>query len=350
MRIRTHPGCRISDMVGIFEILQPERTEALLASLLGVWRESVRVSHRFLTEKDILHLEPFVPEAILNTERLFVVCDNGVEAGFMGVAGREIEMLFLSPRIMGRGVGRRLVELAVKSCGADRVDVNEQNPRAVNFYRHMGFITVGRDATDYLGNPFPILHMALGSEVVMETERLILRPWHDDDAAALYRYASDPRIGPVAGWAPHTSEAISLEIIRTVFSLPETYAVVLRQSGEPVGSIGLMFADGVHSACIEGGEAEIGYWIGVPYWGRGLIPEAVERLLQRGFEELGLSAVWCGHYDGNAQSRRVMEKCGFRFHHTETGKLSPLGDLRTEHFLRLTADEWRAGQPFTRSR
>ena len=336
------------DRVDILEIGRSERSDRLLCALLGVWRDSVRASHRFLAEADVQSLVPHVRDAISEVGRLFVVCSGAAEVGFMGVQERMIEMLFLAPGAMGRGVGRRLVELAVNCCGADRVDVNEQNPRAVNFYRHMGFHTISRDATDYLGNPFPVLHMALNSEVVMETSRLILRPWHDDDAAALYRYARDPRIGPVAGWAPHTSEAISLEIIRTVFAAPETYAVVLRQSGEPVGSIGLMFADGVHSASIGGGEAEIGYWIGVPYWGQGLIPEAVERLLRRGFEDLGLSAVWCGHYDGNSQSRRVMEKCGFRFHHTESGKLSPLGDVRTEHFLRLTADEWRARPPFVR--
>ena len=166
------------------------------------------------------------------------------------------------------------------------------------------------------------------------------------DAAALYKYASDPRVGPVAGWPPHGSVAESLDVIRTVFAAPETYAAVLRETGEPVGSMGIMFGESLHSAAMKGAEAEIGYWIGVPYWGRGLVPEAVERLLRRCFEELGLEAVWCGHYEGTVQSRRVMEKCGFVFHHTEYGKLSPLGDLRTEHFLRLTAERWRrrAGQ------
>lgn len=259
----------------------------------------------------------------------------------MGVTDREIEMLFLSSQCIGCGLGRRMIELAVNSCNADRVDVNEQNPRAVNFYHHMGFRTFKRDAKDGFGNSFPILHMSLSQEVIMETERLILRPWHDDDAPSLYRYARDPRVGSAGGWPPHTSEAISLEVIRTIFAAPETYAVVLRRSGEPVGGIGLMFGDRVHSDSIRGAEAEIGYWIGVPYWGQGLIPEAMERLLCRGFDELRLAAVWCGHYEGNVQSRRVMEKCGFSYHHSETDKLSPLGDLRTEHFLRLTAEEWR---------
>ena len=175
----------------------------------------------------------------------------------------------------------------------------------------------------------------------LTTARLILRPWLESDAEALYKYAQDPAVGPTAGWPPHTSVENSREIIRTILSAPETYAVVLKQTQEPVGSIGLMFADRVHSADIQDHEAEIGYWIGVPYWGQGLIPEAVCRLLEHCFTDLHLSTVWCGHYEGNHQSRRVMEKCGFQYHHTETGKTSPLGDIRTEHFLRITEEEWK---------
>lgn len=169
-------------------------------------------------------------------------------------------------------------------------------------------------------------------KMILETSRLILRPWLESDAEALFRYASDPAIGPIAGWTPHTSVADSLEIIRTVFSVPETYAVVLKATGEPVGCCGILFPDGSNNATIKTGEAEIGYWIGKPYWGLGLIPEAVNVLLSRCFNDLALDAVWCGYYEGNTKSRRVIEKCGFKFHHTDKDKVSPLGDIRTEHF------------------
>ncbi|MDE6864885.1 MAG: GNAT family N-acetyltransferase, partial [Alistipes sp.] len=106
---------------------------------------------------------------------------------------------------------------------------------------------------------------------MLETERLILRAWEESDAAALYRYASDPAVGPIAGWPPHTSVEHSREIIRTVFAAPETYAVVQKATGEPVGSCGIMFGNSLHSAEMQADEAEIGYWIGVPYWGQGLI-------------------------------------------------------------------------------
>lgn len=174
----------------------------------------------------------------------------------------------------------------------------------------------------------------------METERLILRPWQESDAEALYKYAKDPEIGPAADWPPHTSVEDSLEVIRTVFSAPETYAVVLKETGEPVGSIGLLFGEGSHVAGILPDEAEIGYWTGKPYWGRGLMPEAVRCILHRCFTDMDIKAVWGAYYDGNTKSRRVMDKCGFRFHHTEAGKMSSLGDVRTEHFMKLTKEEW----------
>lgn len=180
--------------------------------------------------------------------------------------------------------------------------------------------------------------------MIIETERLILRPWRETDAAALFKYASDSDIGPIAGWMPHTSVENSLEIIRTVFSAPETYAVALKGADEPVGCCGIMFSDGTRTTDMKPREAEIGYWIGKPYWGQGLIPEAVNALLSRCFNELALDAVWCGHYEGNAKSRRVIEKSGFKYHHTNRDSVSPLGDKRTEHFYKMTKEDYEMNQ------
>ena len=74
----------------------------------------------------------------------------------------------------------------------------------------------------------------------METQRLILRPWIEADAEALYKYAKDPAIGPIAGWPPHTSVENSKDVIRNILSAPETYAVVLKETNEPIGSVGMV--------------------------------------------------------------------------------------------------------------
>lgn len=178
--------------------------------------------------------------------------------------------------------------------------------------------------------------------MTLETERLILRPWEESDAEELYLYAKDPAIGPMAGWPPHTSVENSRAIIRTVLSAPETYAVVLRETGKPVGSAGILSAER-RGAPMQTGEAEIGYWIGKPYWGRGLMPEAVRELLRRCFEDLNSPTVWCGYYDGNEKSRRVQEKCGFVYHHTKPDQPCKLmGDVRTEYFTCMSRDRWEA--------
>ena len=176
--------------------------------------------------------------------------------------------------------------------------------------------------------------------MTLETERLILRPWEESDAEDLYRYASHPDVGPIAGWPVHTSVEDSREIIRGVLSEPETYAVVLKEEGRPVGSIGLMLGKASNIG-IPDTEGEIGYWIGVPYWGRGLIPEATRVIMRYGFEDLGLQKLWCGYFDGNEKSRRVQEKCGFRYHHTvENVPCQIDGLLRTEHITCITRGWW----------
>ncbi|MDR1882265.1 MAG: GNAT family N-acetyltransferase [Prevotella sp.] len=178
-------------------------------------------------------------------------------------------------------------------------------------------------------------------KTIIETKRLILRPWHEKDAEALYKYASDPRVGLIAGWPPHTSIEHSREIIHTVLSNDEIYAVILKKTGEPIGSIGLIRNARTYSVAMGNSECEIGYWIGVPYWGQGLIPEAIGELLQHAFQDLPLNVVWCEYYDGNEQSRRVQEKTGFRYHHTETDKPCPmLNERRTVHFSKITKDEF----------
>ena len=175
---------------------------------------------------------------------------------------------------------------------------------------------------------------------LIETDRLILRPWLASDAQCLLSLANDPEVGPTAGWTPHESAEESAKIIKTVFTAPETYAVVLKSTNKPVGSIGLMIGEQSNIG-LPDEECEVGYWIGVPYWGQGLIPEAVRRLQRYAFEKLGMQKMWCGYFDGNTKSRRVQEKCGFKYQMTKENVSSQLLDeLRTEHITCITKEEW----------
>ena len=142
-------------------------------------------------------------------------------------------------------------------------------------------------------------------KLILETERLILRPWEEKDANDLFQYASNPEVGPVAGWPVHTSVENSREIIKNYFSAPEIYAIVLKETMQ------------------------------------GLIPEAVREIMRHGFDDLSLEKLWCGYFDGNTKSRRVQEKCGFRYHHTKENVPCALeGVLRTEHITCLSKEEW----------
>lgn len=182
---------------------------------------------------------------------------------------------------------------------------------------------------------------------MITTDRLILRAWQESDADALYRYAKDPAVGPIAGWNPHQSVEESREIIRTVFAAPETYAVCLRESGEPIGCVGLQTGDAANLP-LAFREAELGYWLGVPHWGKGYIPEACQALIAYAFTELHYDALWCCCNDINAQSKRVMEKCHFT--HIRTEERSAFtqdadgwtftGRTRMEYIARLMRWEW----------
>lgn len=180
--------------------------------------------------------------------------------------------------------------------------------------------------------------------MIIETKRMILRPWLPADAKDLFEYAKDPDVGPSAGWPVHTSEENSLEIIETVFSMPNVFAVCLKEDNKAIGSIGLVVGES-SNLLIPKDEGEIGYWIGVPFWGQGLIPEAVREIMRFGFEDLNLQKLWCGYFDGNEKSKRVQEKCGFTYQYTNKKTEWPLlNDIRVEHVSSITKEQWLAGQ------
>ncbi len=168
----------------------------------------------------------------------------------------------------------------------------------------------------------------------IETERLVLRPWREDDAADLYRFASDPEVGPAAGWAPHRDVADSLNVLKTILMKDQTWAITIKPSDEPVGSVGV-FPGGQAE---QRGEYEIGYWVARPFWGRGIAPEAVKALLSLYFS-FGAERMWCAHAETNARSRRVIEKCGFSYRFSAEWT-APIGDVRTSRYYALEAEDF----------
>lgn len=130
--------------------------------LIEIWERSVRATHDFLNESDIVELKPLILNQYFDAVDLQVAKNgDGRIVGFCGVHEGNIEMLFIDPSCRGTGVGSRMVTHAVNFQGATKVDVNEQNIQAVGFYKHVGFTVVGRSPLDGQGKPYPLLHMAL---------------------------------------------------------------------------------------------------------------------------------------------------------------------------------------------
>ncbi|HTI60413.1 GNAT family N-acetyltransferase [Mucilaginibacter sp.] len=128
--------------------------------LVTIWEASVRATHSFLPEEEILYFKPFVKQYFDSVDLYLVRPDNRI-SGFLGMSGHEVQMLFLRPDARGKGIGRSLMEFAINDRGATRVEVNEQNEQAVGFYQHLGFKVCDRSEVDYLGKPYPILSMEL---------------------------------------------------------------------------------------------------------------------------------------------------------------------------------------------
>ena len=176
---------------------------------------------------------------------------------------------------------------------------------------------------------------------ILKTERLILRKWEESDAESLFEYAKDPDVGPIAGWPPHQNVEESLAVIRNVFNGQEAYAICLIEDNRAIGAIELKL-NGHTDLTDRDDECELGYWIGKPFWGRGLMPEAGREILRHAFEDLGMTKVWCGYYEGNTKSKRVQEKLNFRYQwKSENVDVSLMNEKRTGHVNSMTKDQWQ---------
>ena len=152
------------------------------------------------------------------------------------------------------------------------------------------------------------------TNVVLKTERLILRPWREGDLADFYAYARVDGVGQMAGWTPHASIDASREILDMFMREKRTFA--LEFEGKVIGSLGIETYEEDRYPELDLADKrgrEIGYVLSKDYWGRGLMPEAVRAVIDWLFDEVGLDFIIVGHFTHNDRSRRVIEKCGFTY-------------------------------------
>ena len=144
--------------MNIYEV--HDRTPSLIRQLLVIWEDSVRATHLFLSDAEVRKIKEYVPQALTDVSHLVIAeRETGCLVAFMGVEGQRLEMLFLSPAERGTGLGRQLLDCGIHRYGICEVTVNEQNPQAVGFYKHMGFTVYKRTDHDEAGDPYPLLYM-----------------------------------------------------------------------------------------------------------------------------------------------------------------------------------------------
>lgn len=150
--------------------------------------------------------------------------------------------------------------------------------------------------------------------VRLETERLILREWSLDDLDDFFEYASAPEVGEAAGWKHHEDKEFSLSKLKHFMEGKKTFAIVYKENNKLIGSLGLELygMEDKLSEFFNYKGREIGYVLSKDYWGKGLMPEAVKKVIDYCFDVLDFDFLLCGHYDKNLRSKRVQEKCGFK--------------------------------------
>jgi len=176
------------------------------------------------------------------------------------------------------------------------------------------------------------------SQVVLKTERLILRPWQVADLDDFFEYASVDGVGQMAGWLPHRNKEESLKILNSFIEGKKTFAI--EHDGKVIGSLGIEEYN--EKAVPEFDDAacrEIGYALSRDYWGHGLMPEAVSEVSRYLFEEICLDVIFCGHFLRNAQSARVQEKCGFIFY-KKIEHETRFGTIEVSNYTILRRDDW----------
>ena len=144
------------------QVLELDQLDAYLQPIVQLWEENVKVTHTFLTEEEIQNIKQYVPQAVEHVPHLCIaLSEKGELLGFIGVADQRLEMLFIQVNARGQGIGKQLLRYAIKNFAINELTVNEQNPQAIGFYEHLGFVTYKRTKLDEEGHPYPLLYMKL---------------------------------------------------------------------------------------------------------------------------------------------------------------------------------------------
>ena len=144
------------------QILELDQRETYLQPIVQLWGANVKVTHTFLTEEEIQNTKQYVPQSVEHVPHLCIaLSEKGELLGFIGVADQRLEMLFIQVNARGQGIGKQLLRYAIKNFAVNELTVNEQNPQAIGFYEHLGFVTYKRTDLDEEGQPYPLLYMKL---------------------------------------------------------------------------------------------------------------------------------------------------------------------------------------------
>ena len=179
--------------------------------------------------------------------------------------------------------------------------------------------------------------------VALHTRRLTLRPWHQEDLQDFFEYASVEGVGQMAGWLPHRDIQDSQKILDSFITKKKTFA--LDYQGKVIGSLGVEeYDEEQFPALLNLRCRALGFVLSKNYWGRGLMPEAVNEVIRWLFEQQKLDAILCAHFDWNTQSAKVQQKCGFRPFAVGSYETS-FGKTEKDITNILYREDWEAAHP-----
>jgi RimJ/RimL family protein N-acetyltransferase len=178
----------------------------------------------------------------------------------------------------------------------------------------------------------------MNSHPVLQTERLKLRPYADSDVAELVPLIGTREVAATTLRIPHPyAESDARAFFRMIEENPERIwlAITLRSDGRQIGGIGLTVAE-------QHQHAELGYWLGAPYWGQGYATEAAHEMLRYGFKDLGLHRIFASHFKANLASGRILKKLGMRHEGCQRQHLRKWDQFVDSELYGLLRQEWEA--------